>query len=592
MKYNDIFLKVNKPARYTGGEFNSCDYNKPHDLAFCMCFPEPYEVAMSNLGIKILYHMLNGRADTVCERCFFPWEDFTKELTANNIPLFSIESKKSLKDFDILGFSIHHELCYTNVLHMLKLAGLPFYSKDRGEEYPLVIAGGPCSINPEPYAEFFDLIIIGEGEESLNSLCSLYLNNKKLNKTEFLKKAAEITGVYVPSMVKVSYNEDNTIKNINCDYPVKKAFVRDLDSMFYPCCIIVPNIEVVHDRGVLELYRGCSNGCRFCQAGFISRPIRHKSIETLYNQAEKMIKSTGFEEMSLSSLSTGDYPRLTELLKMLEPLKKSKNMSFSLPSLRLSGYLKEFAENAGSVTFAPEAGTERLRKVINKNITDDDINNGFKEAFSQGCTNLKLYFMCGLPTETTEDIEGIAEIAFRAKKIFKEFKTKKSLNINVSCAVLIPKPFTPFQWEAMEGRESILNKQQQLKKLLGVGGIKFSYHGYEASRLEGVFARGDRRLNKVLVIAYESGCLLDGWSEYLKFGLWEKAFESCGIDMEFYTKEHNINEILPWDFIDINVSKKYIENERSKAYNGTVTNDCRIKCNICGANTGGGCQLC
>ena len=592
MKYNDIFLKVNKPARYTGGEYNSCNWVKPHDLSFCMCFPEPYEVAMSNLGIKILYHMLNSRTDTACERCFFPWEDFTKEIKANNIPLFSIESKKSLKEFDILGFSIHHELCYTNVLHMLKLAGLPFYSKDRGEDFPLVIAGGPCSINPEPYAEFFDLIIIGEGEESLNSLCSLYIQNKSLNRAEFLKKASQITGVYVPSMVNVSYNEDNTIKKIESSYPVKKAFVTDLDAMFYPCDIIVPNIEVVHDRGVLELYRGCSNGCRFCQAGFISRPIRHKSIETLYTQAEKMIQNTGFEEMSLSSLSTGDYPNLIGLLKKLEPLKQCKNTSFSLPSLRLSGYLKEFAGNADSVTFAPEAGTDRLRKVINKNLSGEDIQNGLKEAFSQGCTSLKLYFMCGLPTETTEDIEGIAEIAFLAKKIFKEYKIRKSLNINVSCAVLIPKPFTPFQWEAMESKESILNKQLHLKKLLINGGIKFSYHGYEPSRLEGVFARGDRRLSKVIVKAYESGCLLDGWSEYLKYDEWLKAFEFCGIDMEFYTKEHSTAEILPWDFIDINVTKKYLENERDKAYNGIVTNDCRIKCNGCGANSKGGCQLC
>lgn len=590
MKYKDIFLKVNKPARYTGGEYNSCNTDKQNKMSFCLCFPEPYEVAMSNLGMKILYHMLNENEDIVCERCFYPWEDFSAELVKNSIPLFSIESKKSLADFDILGFSIHHELCYTNVLAMLKLSNLPFYAKDRTGNMPLIIAGGPCSLNPEPYAEFFDLIIIGEGEESLNSLCKLYIKNLNADKNEFLLKATEIEGVYVPSLMNVIYNEDNKIKSFHSQYNVNKAFVKDLDSVYYPANVIVPNIEAVHDRGILELYRGCSNGCRFCQAGFISRPIRHKNHEVLLKQAKAILQNTGYEELSLSSLSTGDYPCLKELLESLQPVKES-GIGISLPSLRLSGYLKEFA-TGDSVTFAPEAGSQRLRDVINKNISDTEIDEAFNEAFMQGCTGLKLYFMCGLPTETIEDIKAIADIAIRAKKIYKSYKTGKSLTITVSCAVLIPKPFTPFQWEAMEKKESIENKQQVLKQILLNERIKFNYHGYNVSRLEGIFARGDRKLSKVIIRAFETGCRLDSWSEYFDNKKWEDAFKYCGIDPDFYLRERQAEEILPWDFIDAQILKDYLKSEREKAYSVTVTLDCRKGCNACGANQGGFCGLC
>jgi radical SAM family uncharacterized protein len=473
---------------------------------------------------------------------------------------------------------------------MLKLAGLSFYSKDRNEDMPLIIAGGPCSINPEPYADFFDIIIIGEGEESLNSLCSLYIEKKGLGRERFLNEAAQIEGVYVPSFSDIEYDNAGRITGIKTKYPVKKAYVRNFDKAYFPQNVIVPNVEAVHDRGIIELYRGCSNGCRFCQAGFLTRPVRHRSAETLYSQAKGLIKGTGFEEISLSSLSTGDYPELLQLTEMLRPLKEN-GTSFSLPSLRLSGYLSGFACGGGSLTFAPEAGTQRLRDVINKNISDSDIDNAFREAFSQGLKNLKLYFMCGLPTETEEDIDGIVEIALRAKRLHKEAKCGGKLNISVSCAVFIPKPLTPFEWEAMEGKESILKKQLKIKNLLSKENIRFSYHDYDSSRIEGIFSRGDRRLSGVLVKAYESGCILDGWSEYFDNEKWEKAFNECGTNPDFYLSERKTDEILPWDFIGGCVSKKYLAKEREKAYKGIVTKDCRFGCNACGVNKGD-CGIC
>lgn len=585
MKYSEIFSKVNKPARYTGDEYNSCNFLKPHSLSFCLCFPEPYEIAMSNLGMKILYHMLNGREDTVCERCFFPWTDFSALLKQNNIPLFSIESKKALKDFDIIGFSIHHELCYTNILHMLKLADIPFYSRSRSDDMPLVIAGGPCSINPEPYAEFFDIIIIGEAENALYDLCSLYIeykeSNKSFNRNDFFKQAANIEGVYIPSFMHVEYDEKGNIAKLITSYNVKRAFVKDINKSFYPAALIVPNLEAVHDRGVLELYRGCSNGCRFCQAGFVTRPLRHKSADVLVRQAEDMLKSTGFEEISLSSLSTGDYPQLKELIDRLNYL-KCEGTTFSLPSLRLSGYLKDFASSA-NVTFAPEAATQRLRNVINKNITDDDIDGAFEEAFSLGQNNIKLYFMCGLPTETEQDILHIADIVNRAKQIYSKYNAKSCLKISVSCAVFIPKPFTPFQWEKMEERQSIENKQKILGNLLKKLNVKYNYHDYNTSVIEAVFSRGDRRLCEVIEKAYKSGCMLDNWSEFFDYGKWQRAFEECGIDISYYLDEIEIERILPWDFFDCGIKKEYLLNERENAYKAAATRDCRRGCNRCGA---------
>jgi radical SAM family uncharacterized protein len=550
-----------------------------------MCFPEPYEIAMSNLGIKILYHMLNEREDTVCERCFFPWQDFSDILRLKNIPLFSIESKKFIKDFDILGFSIHHELCYTNILHMLSLAGLPFYSKDRTDDMPLIIAGGPCSLNPQPYADFFDLIIIGEGEESLNSLCSLYIEHKKqgFNRQSFFEQAAKIEGVFIPSFLETDYDDSGRIKAFKSEYGIKKAYVKDIDKSFYPVNMIVPNLESVHDRAVLELYRGCSNGCRFCQAGFISRPIRQKSISTLTHQAKQILKNTGFEELSLSSLSTGDYPCLKQLIEELEPLKES-GITFSLPSLRLSGYLQAFAASADSVTFAPEAATARLRNVINKNITEQDITAAFEEAFSQGQTRLKLYFMCGLPSETEEDIKEISRITLLARQIFNKYRRGSSLNISVSLAVFIPKPFTPFQWESFGSEQSVKDKQMMLKEPLSRQRVKYSYHSYDVSMLECIFSRGDGRLSKVIERAYELGCVLDSWSEYFDLNKWKQAFSDCGIDYHCYLRQFGEDEILPWDFFDSGISKRYLLKEREKAFSGETTRDCRQGCNGCGAD--------
>ena len=586
MIYTHILKKVIKPARYTGGEYNSCDPAKPHEISFCFCFPEPYEVAMSNLGMKILYHMLNDRPDTVCERCFMPWPDLSEILIRQDIPLFSIESKKSLREFDILGFSIHHELCYTNILHMLRLAGLPFYARERGEGMPLVIAGGPCSVNPEPYAEFFDLIVVGEGEECLNSLLGLYLEEKG-DRKRFLERAAAIEGVYVPSLLEVQYSSDGTIRGF-LDPKVKKTFVRDLDNSYFPERMIIPNIEAVHDRAVIELFRGCSNGCRFCQAGFATRPIRYRSKGKLSRQAAKLIESTGYEEISLSSLSTGDYPELRDLLDELKPLKE-KWTNISLPSLRLRGFYGEFA--AGSLTFAPEAGTQRLRDVINKNITDEDIEAAFKEAFSAGCSNLKLYFMTGLPTETMEDIEGIAQVALLAKRLSRS-EGKRSPSITVSSSVFLPKPFTPFQWEAMDDRQATLEKQAYLRQIFRKNRIKYSYHDYDMSRLEAIFSRGDRRLSEVIVAAYRKGCTLDSWTEFFDAKKWDEAFSECGIDPGFYLRKRPFDEVLPWDFIDAHISRKYLQRECERAYAGVTTRDCRLGCNGCGASAGGCCALC
>lgn len=582
-RFTKLLPEVEKPARYSGGEWNTPDMNKPHRGDMCFCFPELYEIGMSNLGMQILYDIINSDKDFVAERCFAPAQDFADKLRAENIPLLSIETKKPLKDFTVLGFSIGFELLYTNVLYMLDLAQIPFYAKDRGEDYPILLAGGPCSVNPEPFADFFDVIICGEGEEADLAVLRVVTQGREkgLSKSEILAAVKDIEGVYVPSL----HKDGET---------VKKAVVRDFENAPYPRRPLVPNIETVHDRAVLELYRGCGSGCRFCQAGFWYRPIRERSAEKCAGYAADMINSAGFDEMSLCSLSTGDYSELQDLENRLVPFCAEKHVNLALPSLRISSFKSDMVRQSrkSSLTFAPEAGTQRLRNVINKNVTDEEIDN-LAEAFEAGYDSIKLYFMMGLPTETDEDIAGIAEICKRLKGLYYLKRHKRGLNISVSCAVFIPKPCTPFQWEAQISFDEMLRRQQYLRGLLReIKGVSFSWHGAETSVLEAALARGDRRQSALLVRAYELGAKFDAWTEKFKWDVWQRAFEDCGLTVEEYIRQRDADEVLPWDFIDTGVSKKYLLKERNLGYAGITTKNCREGCNACGANRFGRCTIC
>ncbi|MBF7096511.1 TIGR03960 family B12-binding radical SAM protein [Alkalibacter mobilis] len=591
---------VETPARYTGNEVNSIKKSiNEGTIRFCMGFPDVYEVGMSHLGIKILYSMLNDREDVYCERVFAPWTDMEDLMRENEIPLFSLETQTPVSEFDFVGFTLQYEMSYTNILNMLDLAGVQIFAKDRDERSPLIIFGGPCAYNPEPIAEFADMVIIGEGEEVLSELMDLYSTHKNnYNRKSFLKAAARIQGVYVPEFYKAEYNDDGTLKRfdaVEAEVPemIKKRFVKDLDNIYYPDNFVVPYIEIVHDRSLLELFRGCTRGCRFCQAGMIYRPLREKSLETLKKDADALIESTGYEEISLSSLSTMDYTCLPELTDYLMEKYAEKRIAVGLPSLRIDSFSIQTAEKIQQVrktglTFAPEAGTQRMRDVINKGVTEEDLISSVSEAFDLGWGHVKLYFMIGLPTETMEDVDGIAKLGY--KVLDKYFETKsekknKKIKVVVSTSSFVPKAFTPFQWVRQDTIEEITEKQRYLIDNMRSKMINYSWHDPKVSYLEGVFARGDRKLAKVLYSAFKKGCKFDGSKEHFNYEKWLEAFKEEGIDPDFYTaRERSVDELFPWDFIDMGVTKAFLAKEYQKALQGKLTGFCKFKCENCGFN--------
>ncbi len=601
IKLSDGLLKsVEKPSRYTGNEWNSVIKDpKSVDIRFAFCFPDTYEIGMSHLGMKILYHLLNEREDCYCERVFAPWNDMEVKMRENSIPLYSLETKDEIRNFDFVGFTLQYEMSFSNIVNMLDLAGIPITTQARGDKDPFVCAGGPCAYNPEPLADIVDFFMMGEGEEIINEVMDVYAKWKNTGKTrtDFLEEIVKIEGIYVPSFYEFDYNEDGTIKSftpLKPQYPVKikKRIIKDLDKAYYPEKIIVPYTDIVHDRIMLEVFRGCIRGCRFCQAGFVYRPVREKSHERLMQLAKKLEESTGYEEISLTSLSTSDYSELEELTSELIDEMDERKVGLSLPSLRLDSFSLDLMQKAQKVrksglTFAPEAGTQRLRNVINKGVTEEDLLNAVSLAFNGGWNGVKLYFMLGLPTETFEDVEGIADLAHKVVNIYKKVpmeKRGKGLNVTVSTATFVPKCFTPFQWEPQDNRENVSEKQAFLKEKIRSKQITYNYHENKLSFLEAVFARGDRRICKVLIKAWELGCKFDGWGEFFKYDVWMKAFEECGVNPYFYaTRKREYDEILPWDHIDIGVSKKFLINESKKATEGKITPNCRVDCGGCGA---------
>lgn len=602
---DEILMNVDKPARYIGNEVNIVKKDLSHiDIRFCMCFPDVYEIGMSHLGIQILYDMFNNREDTYCERVYSPWVDLDKIMRKENIPLFSLETQTPINKFDFLGITLQYEMCYTNILQVLDLGKIPIMAVNRTNCDPIVIGGGPCTYNPEPIADFFDIFYIGEGETVYYKLLDIYKECKKDNfdRYKFLEKAAQIEGLYIPQFYDVEYNNDKTLKSFkkNNKYAkdkIKKQVVKDLSKTYYPKKPLVPYIKVTQDRVVLEIQRGCIRGCRFCQAGMIYRPIRERDIEFLKDCAYNMLKSTGHEEISLSSLSSSDYSCLKELVYFLIDEFGSQGVNISLPSLRIDAFSLDVMSKVqdirkSSLTFAPEGGSQRIRNVINKGLTEEVILNGAMRAFESGWNKVKLYFMLGLPTETLEDIE---DIAILSDKIAREYytipkeKRNGKVSITSSTSFFVPKPFTPFQWTRMCTIEEFLEKQKflnrKMKEQLNQKSIKYNWHEAELTILEGIFARGDRKLSKVILDAYNLGCIYDSWSEYFKYDKWVEAFNKNDIDMDFYTnRERGYNELLPWDFIDIGVSKKFLINEYEKAKREEITYNCRQECQKCGAN--------
>ena len=599
-KYAKLLNNVEKPGRYVGGELNS-EYKDPAtvDLNLCFCFPDTYEIGMSNLGMRILIGALNQMDGVYCQRSYAPWPDMEEQLLKNGLPLYALETGAPLCNFDALLFTLQYELCYTNVLNMIRLAGLPMYAGDRTGERPLIVAGGPCSYNPEPLAEFVDIFSIGEGEEALCELAELIRSCKKegVSKEELLYRVSRLEGFYVPSLYDVTYNEDGTLASFapnreGVPATVKKRIITDLDKVYFPEKSPMPYLDVVHDRVMTEVTRGCIRGCRFCQAGIIYRPYRDKSPENVNACAMASIGHTGYSEISLTSLSISDYPRLPELVDSLLAWTEEKKVGLSLPSQRIDAFYEELMEKVMSVrksglTFAPEAGTQRLRDVINKNIAEDDILVACEKAFDGGRNSLKLYFMNGLPTERDEDIVGIATLAQKIVDLFYAKKRKgRGVTVTVSVSCFVPKPFTPFQWEAQNDFEELERKQKLLREHITSRKIDYKYHDAKVSRLEAVFAKGDRRLGKALAYAVEQGQKFDAWDEFFSYENWMSYFAATEIDPAFYAnRTMGEDELLPWDFIDIGVTKKFLLSEKHKAEAETTTPDCRTKCSACGANT-------
>ncbi|MBO5021806.1 MAG: TIGR03960 family B12-binding radical SAM protein [Clostridia bacterium] len=599
-KFEELLLSVQKPGRYSGGEPGSVIKDKSSvDVRFAFCFPDTYEIGMSHLGMKILYSQFNSRDDIWCERVFAPWLDFEEVMRKENIPLFALESRDPIKDFDFIGFTLQYEMAYTNVLNMLDLAGIPLKSSDRKDLSPLVVAGGPCACNPEPLADFVDIFFLGEGEEVDLEVIDLYKDYKKNGKSkeEFLNAAAKIEGVYVPSLYDISYNADGTIAAITNkgDAPksIRKRIIKDLDKVFYPDNFVVPLIEIVHDRVVEEVFRGCIRGCRFCQAGFIYRPVREKSAETVNRQAKCLCENTGYDEISLSSLSTSDYTEIEPLLEDMLDWTEKSHVSLALPSLRIDNFSEELLEKINHVrksglTFAPEAGTQRLRDVKHKNVTEEEIINTCKTAFEGGYTAVKLYFMLGLPTETDEDLKGIAELGQKIVNTFYNLPNKpkgKSVSVSISVSTFVPKPFTPFQFAPQITEDEIRRRQEFLKNSITTRKISLSYHDSKTSFLEGVLARGDRRLGAVLESAVKNGCRFDSWTECFNLDNWLAAFKNCGIDPAFYAnRQREYDEITPWEHLDYGVTKEFLVRECRTALSEKTTPNCREKCSACGAN--------
>ena len=611
MNNSTIMKSVTKPGRYSGGEYNQVIKDKNKVKArWAFCFPDSYEIGMSNLGVRILYGALNAEEDIWCERVYTPWADMQEKMEKYQLPLTALESKDELKAFDIIGFTLQYEMSYTNVLNMLKLAKIPLRAKDRDDDAPVIIGGGPCAYNAEPMADFFDCFSIGEGEDMLVEFTRLYIKMKEsgsYSKREFLHEAARtISGIYVPSFYNVEYNADGTIKSytpIFDDIPTKitKRIIKDMDKAFFPEKVVMPYIETVHDRIMLEVYRGCIRGCRFCQAGMIYRPVREKTADVLNKQAKCLYESTGYEEISLTSLSISDYTQLEELTTKLLDWTDDNMVSLSLPSLRVDSFTKELMDRvagvrSSSLTFAPEAGTQRLRDVINKNVREEDLMRAVNVAFEAGKNQVKLYFMMGLPTETLEDIEGIAVLA---KKVIDAYYQNPKRNkgrspqVTVSVSCFVPKPFTPFQWEAQDSKESFEEKQAFLAEKINDRKIKFAHHDSGTSRIEVILARGDRRLSAALELACNEGFMFDSWDEFFDYDRWMSVFERTGIDTDFYAnRQYGLDEVLPWDIIDCGVDKSFFKREREKAYSEATTPNCREKCSACGANKLGGERTC